>query len=76
MSNFVSVDYDTIHQIVEKNKNLFWNGWQVVEWRKDPDAFFKKTGLYRNGSWGNVVRRINVDTDGTWKVPTKYELAR
>ena len=76
MSNFEYVNYSTAHKIVEKNKNLFWNGWEIVEWRKDADAFFNKNGLFRNDSWGKVIRRIPLENNGTWKVPTKYVMAR
>ncbi len=66
-----TVDYETAHKIVEKNYSLHWNGWTIVEWKKNPDAFFNKNGMFRNGSWG-AVRQFPVDSDGTWKVPVKY----
>jgi hypothetical protein len=76
MANFENVDYDTAHKIVNKNKNMFWDGWTIVEWRRDPDGYFSKNGMFRNGQWGKVVRNISVSNDGTWKVPVKYAVGR
>jgi hypothetical protein len=74
--NFINVGYDKAHAFVSANKNLFWNGWEIVETRKDADAIFNKHGIFRNGSWHKVVRRTTLGSDGTWKVPTKYDMAR
>jgi hypothetical protein len=72
MNNNVYVDYDKAHSIVDASSNLHWDGWTIVEWRKDSDAFFNKHGSFRNGQWGRVIRRIGVSENGTWKVPAKY----
>ena len=75
MSNLVYVDYNTAHEIVNNNRNLYWDGWDIIEWRKDPDACFNKYGMFRNGSWGKA-RRITVSNDGTWKVSSKYVMGK
>lgn len=76
MSKFQHVGYDEAHQIVDSNKSLFWDGWNIVEWRKDSDGFFSKNGMYKNNSWGKVIRIVSLDNDGTWKVPAKYAMGR
>jgi hypothetical protein len=68
---FVKIDYKTAHNAVDNNNSLHWNGWNIVEWKKNPDAFFNKNGSFRNGNWG-MTRQFPVDSDGTWKVPEKY----
>ena len=74
--NFINANYDKAHAIVNNNKNLFWNGWEIVEVRRDVDAVFNKYGIFHKGAWHKVMRRIAVDSDGIWKVPVKYDMAR
>ena len=74
--NFINASYDKAHAIVSNNKNLFWNGWEIVEVRRDADAIFNKYGIFHKGAWHKVVRRVAVDSDGMWKVPVKYDMAR
>lgn len=70
--NFVSVGYDQIDSVVDKSYNLFWNGWTIIEWRRDPEGFFSKNGIFKDGKWGVIKRKISLDSDGTWKVPVRY----
>jgi hypothetical protein len=72
MSNNVYVDYDMAHKIVDSRPNLYWDGWTIVEWRRDSEGFFNKNGSFRNGQWGRTMRRMDVSSSGTWKVPAKY----
>lgn len=64
------VDYDQAHVLVDKFPNLFWDGWDIVEWRSNKDGFYKKNGMYRNGRWGTALRYIPGDKG--WKVPKRY----
>lgn len=64
------VDYDAAHAIVDSNKNLFWDGWTIVDWKPLKDGFYKKNGMFRNGMWG-VARKYYPGSNG-WKVPSKY----
>jgi hypothetical protein len=73
---FKEIGYDTAHEVVSRNPNLYWDGWDILEWKKDADAFFNKKGLFRNGSWGRVVRKTSVSDNGTWKVPAKYVMGK
>ena len=72
----VEVDYDTIHKIVDSNRNLHWDGWSVVETKRDADAIFTKSAMFRDGQWLRVTRTTNVSQNGTWKVPQKYVMAK
>ena len=69
MSN-TFIDYDTAHKIVESNNNLFWNGWDIIDWKANPDGFYKKNGMFLNGRWG-ITRKYSPGSNG-WKVPSKY----
>ena len=70
----VNVNYGSAHSIVDRNSELYWNGWTISEWKKNPDGYFKTNGAYRNNSWG-VKKDYTMNQDGTWDVPAKY-LAR
>jgi len=64
------INYDQAHTLVDKFPNLFWEGWDIVEWKSNRDGFYKKNGMYRNGRWGTAVRYSPGDKG--WKVPKKY----
>lgn len=68
--NQTFVDYDKAHKIVESNKNLFWDGWTIVDWKPMKDGFYKRNGMFRNGSWG-VAKKYTPGANG-WKVPARY----
>jgi len=66
----VTIDYETAHKIVESNNNLSWDGWKIVDFKKDFKAEFSVNGVRLNNTWG-FCRVYDVDRNG-WKVPVKY----
>lgn len=66
----VTIDYDTAHSIVDNNKNLSWNGWKIIDFKKDFKAEFSQNGIRMNGVWG-FYKVYDVDSNG-WRVPKKY----
>lgn len=66
----IKIDYDTAHSVVEKNENLFWNGWDIIDWKADSLGEMSKDGMLREGKWG-TYKVYALDKDG-WDVPSKY----
>lgn len=66
----ININYDNAHKIVDNNKNLLWNGWDIVEFRKNPEAIYNKNAMFINGTWCSV-NIYKPGKDG-WKVPEKY----
>lgn len=66
----MKLNYKSMHELVEKQSNVFWNGWTAVFFTKNDNAFMKNNGSFIDGSWASV-RRIDVEKDGTWVVPDK-----
>jgi len=65
------LDYSEAHKIVQANRNLNWDGWDIVSWVRNPNGATNIHGEFRNGRWG-VSRRFTMNDDGTWVVPNKY----
>lgn len=63
-------DLATMESIVSKRRDLEWNGWDVVQFFKDEDAYTSKRGQFRDGQWLNT-RRIVPNRDG-WKIPATW----
>lgn len=61
---------DDMEIIVENNKSLEWNGWDVVEIRKSPTGWMKPEGIYKNDEW-NIQKFYNLNYDG-WDIPSKF----
>ena len=62
--------YDYAHRIVESNKFLTWNGWDIVEVKPNAGAQFKENGALINGVW-HYTETFPVPEKG-WEVPNKY----
>jgi hypothetical protein len=60
-----SLEY--MEQIVQKNKDLDWNGWDVVRYKKSSSAMFRPDGVFRNGVWHK--KTTFPLTEVGWKVP-------
>jgi hypothetical protein len=69
------LDYDTAHKVVEGNRFLSWDGYDIVTWRKDAAGWMDPRGKFKpgrtGGSWG-IEFRYPLQDNGTWKVPTLY----
>lgn len=61
---------ETMENIVQANKNLFWDGWTVVERFKNADGINRSDGIFFNGEW-HVQQRF-VPSQNGWKIPNKY----
>lgn len=66
----INIDYDTAHTIVEKHESLFWNGWDIIEWKQDNLGEMSQDGMLKDGKWG-IYKRYPVTENG-WDVPNKY----
>lgn len=64
------ITYEQAHDIVENNKSLHWDGWDIVEFKKDNSAEYHPKGVRRNGIWG-FTKRYSPNDEG-WRLPNKY----
>lgn len=66
------LNYKQSHKYVSEQasngKDVFWDGWDIVIFKKNPSGYMVKNGMYRNGQWG-TTRRIKVSERGTWRLP-------
>lgn len=61
---------EQMEQLVQNNKPLSWDGWNVVELTKLNSAVFRTDGVFVNGSW-YIKNIFSPDRDG-WRIPNKY----
>lgn len=66
----ITINYDQAHSVVQNNKFLHWDGWDIVDFKADASAEFDKRGVRYNSRWG-FEKRFVPDQDG-WKVPKRY----
>lgn len=58
---------ELMEKIVDYRPDLEWDGWNVVQYKKNNSAQFRKDGAFKNGSWYNkTVYQLNEDG---WKIP-------
>jgi len=60
-----------IKRYSKSNQESFWDNYSLLIWRKDPNGFTSKKGMFRKNSWGQVDV-IPVNNNGVWALPKKY----
>lgn len=61
---------EKMESIVENNKDLSWNGWDVVQLQKSPSAWMKPEGVFRNGNW--FIQKLFTLSESGWEIPNKF----
>lgn len=56
--------------IVNKNKDLDWDGWDVVQYTVSVEAEFSNDGIFKNGVW--YKKRIFALNENGWKIPDSF----
>lgn len=54
-----------------KNKEFYWNNYDLVIWEKNSAGYYKVNGLFRNNCWG-IKKVIPINKNGTWTLPAGY----
>ena len=65
-------DLALMEKIVEKNYNLYWDGWTVVETKQSDIAKTAVNGIRRKGKWF-LAKRFVPDRNG-WDIPNRYKV--
>lgn len=60
---------ENMEQIVKKNKELKWDGWNVIHFYASEKARTSRFGARINGKWC-MVRRFPITEKG-WEIPNK-----
>jgi hypothetical protein len=63
-------NYEYAEKIVNENKNLSWEGWNILEVTPSNNAEFNKEGKIIDGNWA-FVKTYQL-TESGWEVPKKY----
>lgn len=61
---------EQMESIVAKNKNLFWDGWTVINSYPSDKARTSKYGVFTNGVW-KMQKRFEPTQTG-WDIPDKF----
>jgi hypothetical protein len=60
---------EEMENIVSKNSNLFWEGWDVYTKIKE-DGFYSNEGFYDNNSW--LVKKKFSFNGEFWEIPDRF----
>jgi hypothetical protein len=75
----VLIDHTSADEFVStqrsKGIDVSWDGWTMVFWKSNPNGFNDKNGAFKKGRWG-VQARVEVDTNGDYRIPVKYLTTR
>ena len=61
---------EQMETIVENNKSLFWDGWNVKEVTPSQTGWTKTNGVFRDNKWF-IQKNYSVGYDG-WEIPNKF----
>lgn len=68
---YATLDYDAAHEVVERNRFLSWDGYDIVTHRKSENGYTNKRGVFKDGEWW-LQFRYSLRPNGTWEVPEIY----
>lgn len=60
---------EEMEKIVNNNKNLFWEGWNVCAYENE-DGFYSKKGIYKDNKW--LIKNSFLFKDNAWTIPDRY----
>jgi len=61
---------NTMEKIVAQNKNLMWNGWDVVDLKESEMARTSVTGIRIKDKW--YLHKVYKPGKNGWDIPNKY----
>lgn len=64
---------DHMEYIVANREDLEWDGWDVVKYTKNNNAFSSQDGVFKNGIW--MKRKVFPITEEGWFIPNSIGLA-
>lgn len=59
-----------MEKIVSNNPTLSWDGWDVLQSFRKPNAWMYPNGVFIKGKW-YTQRRFKIESNG-WNVPDKF----
>jgi hypothetical protein len=62
---------NTMEKIVNKNKNLIWNGWDVIDLKESEIARTSPVGIRVKDKW--YLHRTYKPGRNGWDIPNKYK---
>lgn len=73
MSKLIEMDYEQIHNFVNKNKSngFFWDQYTVIKWSPGNKGYMQTNGMFRNNMWG-YASKFFMTKKGTWLIPSNY----
>ena len=61
---------EKMEAIVSSHKQLEWEGWDVVHYKKSPNSMFSSDGAYKNGNW--YKKKSFPITEKGWYIPKGF----
>lgn len=61
---------NAMEKFVSENKNLRWEGWNVIHLSKSNSAMYKPSGAFIDGQW--YVKTIYAPDRNGWKINKKH----
>lgn len=59
---------ETMEQVVNKNSNLFWEGWTVCTYLNQ-DGFYSSDGVFKDETW--LTKKRFEFINGYWEIPDR-----
>ena len=63
------LNLEQAEKFVKATPNAWWENYDMIVWTPTHTGWSKKNGRFHNDQWG-TAKRIVVNHDGLWKVPT------
>jgi hypothetical protein len=75
MLKFNMLDLDQAESFVKNTPNVWWENYDIIIWQSTNSGWSKTNGKFHNNQWG-TAKRVVVNNNGLWKVPTSVRTSR
>ena len=66
-------DLEQMTRIVNSRNDLEWEGWNVVKYTRNSNAYTMSDGVFKNGVW--MIKKVFPVTEDGWYIPNSIGLA-
>jgi len=63
-------DLNKMEEIVNKNSNLSWDGWNVIHLSKSNSAMYKQNGAFVNNTWN--IKTVYEPGKNGWNIKSSH----
>ena len=63
----MKISLEQAESLVKSRRDMFWDGWTIVQVKPHAGAWLRTDGVFRNGKW-YIAKRYSLNDEGKYEV--------